>query len=54
MKYDSRVSFLAHTYASLCFGREPKARVATLPSLLRIWCDPKAESNLFKRDLFKD
>jgi len=27
--YDSQISFLAYTFASLCFGREPKARVAT-------------------------
>jgi len=29
MKYDSRASFLAHTFANLYFGREPKVRVAT-------------------------
>jgi hypothetical protein len=29
MKCDSRASFLAHTFVSLCFGREFKARVAT-------------------------
>jgi hypothetical protein len=29
MKCDFQASFLAHTFASLCFGREPKARVAT-------------------------
>jgi hypothetical protein len=28
MKCDSRVSFLAHTFASPCFCNEPKARVA--------------------------
>jgi hypothetical protein len=27
MKYDSRTSLLAHTFVSLCLGREPKARV---------------------------
>jgi hypothetical protein len=30
MKYDSRVSLLARTLASLCLGREPKAKVATI------------------------
>jgi hypothetical protein len=29
MKCDSWVSFLARTFASLCLGRKPKARVAT-------------------------
>ncbi len=29
MKCDSRVSFLAYTFTSPCFGCEPKARVAT-------------------------
>ncbi len=29
MKCDSRASFLARTYASPCFGREPKVRVTT-------------------------
>jgi len=27
MKYDSQASLLAHTFASPCLGREPKARV---------------------------
>jgi hypothetical protein len=31
MKCDSRASFLAHTFVSPFFGREPKARVTTLP-----------------------
>jgi hypothetical protein len=30
MKCDSQASLLAHTFASLCFGHEPKVRVATL------------------------
>jgi len=30
MKCDSRASFLAHTFASPCLGREPKARLRTL------------------------
>jgi len=30
MKCDSRTSLMAHTFASPCFGREPKARVATM------------------------
>jgi hypothetical protein len=30
MKCDSRASLLAYTFASLYFGREPKARVATV------------------------
>jgi hypothetical protein len=29
MKCDSRASFWAHTFASPCLGREPKAKVAT-------------------------
>jgi hypothetical protein len=29
MKYDSQAFFLALTFASLCFGRKPKARVTT-------------------------
>jgi hypothetical protein len=29
MKCDSQASHLAHTFASPCFGREPKAKVAT-------------------------
>jgi hypothetical protein len=29
MKCDSRASFLAHTFASPCFGHEPKVKVAT-------------------------
>jgi hypothetical protein len=29
MKSDSRVSFLAHNFATPYFGREPKPRVAT-------------------------
>jgi len=29
MKCDSWAPFLAHTLASLCLGREPKAKVAT-------------------------
>jgi hypothetical protein len=29
MKCDSRTSLLAHTFASPCFGLEPKAKVAT-------------------------
>jgi hypothetical protein len=29
MKYDSWASLLAHTSASFCLGREPRARVAT-------------------------
>jgi hypothetical protein len=29
MKCDSWASFLAHTFASLCLGHEPKAKVAT-------------------------
>jgi hypothetical protein len=29
MKCDSRASLLAHTFASLCLGCEPKARVMT-------------------------
>jgi len=29
MKCDSRVSLLAHTFASPCLGRKPKAKVAT-------------------------
>jgi len=28
MRCDSRASLLARTFASPCFGREPKARVA--------------------------
>jgi hypothetical protein len=54
MKYDSWASFLAHTFASPCFGCKFKAKVATLPPLLRIWCDPKVESNMFRRKLLKD
>jgi hypothetical protein len=30
MKCDSRASLSTSTFASLCLGREPKARVATL------------------------
>jgi len=30
MRCESRTSLLAHTFASPCLGREPKARVATL------------------------
>jgi hypothetical protein len=30
MKCDFRASLLAHTFASLCFGHKPKARVATI------------------------
>jgi hypothetical protein len=30
MRCDSRGSLLAHTFASPCLGREPKAKVATL------------------------
>jgi hypothetical protein len=30
MKCDSQASLLARTFASLCFGRKPKARVATI------------------------
>jgi hypothetical protein len=30
MKCDSRASFLAHTFANTCLGREPKAKVPTL------------------------
>jgi hypothetical protein len=30
MKYDSWASLLANTFASLCLGYEPKAKVATL------------------------
>jgi hypothetical protein len=29
MKYDSWASLLAHSFASPCFGCEPKVRVAT-------------------------
>jgi hypothetical protein len=29
MKCDSQASLLARTFASLCFGHKPKARVAT-------------------------
>jgi hypothetical protein len=29
MRCDSQVFLLAHTFASLCLGRKPKARVAT-------------------------
>ncbi len=29
MKYESWASFLVRTFASPCFGREPRARVAT-------------------------
>lgn len=28
--------------------------IRTFPLFLRIWCDPKAESGMFKKDLFKD
>jgi hypothetical protein len=31
MKCDSSASFLACTFASLCFSHEPKARVTTFP-----------------------
>jgi hypothetical protein len=34
MKCDSRASLLACTLASPCFGREPKARVATIIMLV--------------------
>jgi hypothetical protein len=34
MKCDSWASLLAHTFTSLCFGREPKTKVATT----RLWC----------------
>jgi hypothetical protein len=30
MKCDSWASFLAHTFASPCFGRKPKARVVII------------------------
>jgi hypothetical protein len=30
LKCDSRASFLARTFTSPCFGRKPKARVATI------------------------
>jgi hypothetical protein len=30
MKCDSRVSLLARTFASPCFGHEPKAKVAII------------------------
>jgi hypothetical protein len=39
MKCDSRVSLLAHTFVSLCLGREPKARVVTF-LLFNIMIDP--------------
>jgi hypothetical protein len=32
IKYDSRASLLARTFASPCLGREPKAKVATIKS----------------------
>ncbi len=28
--------------------------IQTFPSLVRIWCDPKVESHMFKKDLLKD
>jgi hypothetical protein len=37
MRCDSRVSFLARTFVSLCLGYEPKVNVATL--LLEEWED---------------
>jgi hypothetical protein len=33
MKCDSQASLLAHTFANLCLGPEPKARVATMEEL---------------------
>jgi hypothetical protein len=29
MKFDSRASLLAHTFANPCLGHEPEAKVAT-------------------------
>jgi hypothetical protein len=34
MKYDSRASFLTHTFASPCLGYEPKAKGATQNAIL--------------------
>jgi hypothetical protein len=34
MKSDSRASLLARTFASLCLGREPEAKVATLWTII--------------------
>ncbi len=32
----------------------PTKAIQTLPPLLKIWCDPKVESNMFRKDLHKD
>ncbi len=45
MKCDSRASHLARTFASPCFGRKPKARVATLINIMYV-VDPKSISTL--------
>jgi hypothetical protein len=34
MQHDSRASFLAHNFATLCFDCKPKARVVTFKVLL--------------------
>jgi hypothetical protein len=45
---DSRVFFLGHNLATLCLGREPKARVVTTP----IWrVGVLMDSQIFKRQL---
>jgi hypothetical protein len=47
MKCNSRASFLTHTFASPCFGREPKAKVTTLldPNVLN--SSPTKNQNVF-------
>jgi len=37
MRCDSQVSFLVRTFASPCFGHEPKARVVTMQNSVGVW-----------------
>jgi hypothetical protein len=45
MRCNSQVSFLAHTFVSLCFGRELKARVITLHIQNKQWKSHATISN---------
>ncbi len=47
MKCDFRASLLAHTFASLCLGSEPKARVVTFSPIKRISQCPYQHFKLF-------
>ncbi len=48
MRHDSRASFLARNFATLCFGREPKAKVTT--PLLQVFFPKLIESTLLSQN----